>query len=306
MNILILGEEGFVGKSLKSSLIDEGHHVIKGVSKQTGTNLLSYESTLEALKENSPDIVINCAAHVGSVHYGMERPATIFHENMMMVLNIFKAVSDFDPSTKMINLISNCVYPADAQIQQESDLWQGSPHFSALPYASTRRMILVMANSYHSENKIESKNLILPGIFGPGNHTDIERVHALDGMIIRMLQAQRDNIEEFEIWGTGKPVREWCYIDDLVKVIKISLGLDFSIEPVNLANSKGYSILETAEITKEVIGYSGNLKLNSKFEDGAAIKILDDSKFKSIFGEFNFTDFSEAISKTAQYHKNLI
>jgi GDP-L-fucose synthase len=306
MKILILGEEGFVGKSLKKSFIEDGLHKVSGVSKQTGTNLLSYNSTLNALEEYDPDLVINCAAHVGSVHYGMERPATIFHENMMMVLNIFKAIKDFNPSIKMVNLISNCVYPANAEIQSESEMWEGSPHFSALPYASTRRMILIMADSYHNENNINSKNLVLPGIFGPGNHTDIERVHALDGMIIRMLKAKKEDLDEFEIWGTGKPIREWCYIDDLVKVIKTSIDLDFSNEAVNLANSKGYSILETAEITKEVINYKGALKLNTEFEDGAAIKILDDSKFKRIFGEFKFTDFSEAISKTAEYHKSLI
>lgn len=306
MKILILGEDGFVGSSLKKYLIKEGAHEVDGVSKKTGTNLLSYESTLDALKKFDPEVIINCAAHVGSVHYGMERPATIFHENMMMVLNIFKSVKDFNSNIKMVNLISNCVYPANADVQLESEMWNGSPHHSALPYASTRRMILIMADSYYQENNINSKNLVLPGIFGPGNHTDIERVHALDGIIIRMLKAKKENLEEFEIWGTGKPIREWCYIDDLVKVINISLSLDFSNEAVNLANGRGYSILETAEITKKVISYTGNLKFNTNFEDGAAIKILENTKFKDTFGEFKFTDFSDAVSKTAEYHKNLI
>ena len=92
MKILILGEEGFIGKSLKTFLLNEGSQEVVGVSKQSGTNLLSYESTYSALERHSPDVVINCAAHVGSVHYGMERPATLFHENMTMVLNIFIVV----------------------------------------------------------------------------------------------------------------------------------------------------------------------------------------------------------------------
>jgi len=306
MKILILGEEGFVGKSLKTFLLNEGSQEVVGVSKQSGTNLLSFESTYSALERHSPDVVINCAAHVGSVHYGMERPATLFHENMTMVLNIFKAVKEFDSQIKMINLISNCVYPSQAEIQVETELWDGSPHHSALPYASTRRMILIMAESYFQENGIRSKNIILPGIFGPGNHTDIERVHALDGIIIRMLKAKKAKENEFEIWGTGKPIREWCYIDDLVNVLSKSLSSEFSHSPLNIANGRGYSIAETAEITKEVISYPGKLKFNTNYEDGAPIKILDNSKFIEVFGNFKFTDFSDAVKKTAVYHEKLI
>ena len=307
MRILILGNTGFVGNAVLNNFSNEGAHQIFTYSRENGQNLLNYQKFENFLKEIQPEIIINCSAHVGSVHYGLKYPANIFHDNMQMILNIFLAVSKVCQSAKMINLISNCVYPMNADIQKENELWNGSPHNTALSYASVRRMILIISESYYKQYKIKSVNLILPGIYGPGNHLNIERVHALDGIIIRMIKAYKNNDREFEVWGSGNPIREWCYIDDLTNLINIVVNknLEFD-EPLNLGQNKGYSIGEISNITASLLNYNGEIIYNTNYADGAAIKVLGNDNFLKHFNEFNFTDIKVGIKNTIDHIINKI
>ena len=283
MKIIVLGGHGFVGKSLARRLLDYPYEIFP-LSRVDGLDLTDLDSTKKYFSDIKPDVIVNCAAHVGSVHYGLKYPASIVHDNMMMILNLFKAAQEECTNAMMINLIANCVYPMHSDIQKESEMWEGMPHKTALPFASTRRMIYVVSKSYMEQFGLKSKNLVLPGVYGPGNHTDIERVHALDGIIIRMINALNSNNEEFEIWGTGKPVREWCYIDDIITLLIKTMEIDKDIiYPVNIGQKKGYSIRELAEICAKIMDYKGKLVYNTDYLDGAAIKLLDNKEFQKIF-----------------------
>ena len=201
----------------------------------------------------------------------------------------------------------NCTYPMDAEVQSEPEWWNGQPHFSALAYASSRRMVYVIAACYKQQYNINSKDFIFPGIYGPGDHTDISRVHALDGMIIRTIQAKRKKQPEFEIWGSGKPVREWCYIDDIVQLMIRGLSIQEDLTyPVNFAQNKGYSIRELAEMIVEAVGYDKKLVFNTAYEDGAAVKVLDDKRFRELFPDFVFCDIKTGIQKSVKYYESVL
>jgi GDP-L-fucose synthase len=306
LKVVILGGHGFVGKNLVKEL-NESDSEVYPYSRDNGLDLMDLVCTNKLLLEVQPDVIVNCAAHVGSVHYGLKHPATIFHDNMQMILNLFKSVAESCPSTVLINPISNCVYPMEAEIQVESQLWTGMPHPSALPYASTRRMIYVISKSYLEENGIISRNLIFPGVYGPGNHTDTERVHALDGIIIRMIRAHRSSADTFEIWGTGKPIREWCYIDDIVSLVIKTIEMNGElIDPVNIGQKKGYSVRELAEMTAKTLGFEGKLIFNTDYPDGAAIKVLDNKRFREYFFGHEFMCIEEGISKTVKYYQSVL
>ena len=224
-----------------------------------------------------------------------------------MILNLFLVVSKTCRNAVLVNPISNCVYPSDADVQKEDQLWEGMPHPTALPYASTRRIIYVISKSYFEEKGIISRNLIFPGIYGPGNHSSIERVHALDGIMIRMIQAQRSDAENFEIWGTGRPVREWCYIDDIVNLLIKVINMDRElINPLNIGQKKGYSIRELAEMTAEALGFTGELIFNTNYPDGAAIKVLDNKLFSKYFKDYEFMPINKGISETVKYYQSIL
>ena len=306
MKIVVLGGHGFVGKAVVHQLNQSDHEVFP-LSRKNGFDLLDLKYVEKQFSNIQPDAIVNCAAHVGSVHYGLKHPATIFYDNMQMILNLFRAVSKTCPSTVLVNPISNCVYPMDADVQVENQLWEGMPHHTALPYASTRRMIYVISKSYFEEYNIISRNLIFPGVYGPGNHTDTERVHALDGIIIRMIRAHRSSADTFEIWGTGKPVREWCYIDDIVNLVIRTIEIEGElIDPVNIGQRKGYSIRELAEMAAKALGFKGELIFNTDYPDGAAIKVLDNEQFCKHFPSYKFMCIEEGISETVKYYQSIL
>ena len=306
LRIVILGDTGFIGKRLFQFLSAQKHEVV-GFSRESGLDLTDYKIVLEKLKSTSPNVIINCASHAGNVHYGIENPATIVNDNLMMVLNLYKAINQLQIDTEIINLLANCSYPGDAEVQTEKEWWNGIPHHSALSYASSRRMSYVISLGYFQQFGIITKNLVLPGIYGPGDHTDTDRTHALDGMIIRMIMAMKRNEKTFEIWGSGKPIREWCFVEDLLRIINMTIKKDINLQyPVNVGQKKGYSIKKSAEIIADLIKYDGTLMFNTNYADGAKVKILDNVNFKTIFHNFTFTDFKTGIEKTVDYYTKIL
>ena len=129
-------------------------------------------------------------------------------------------------------------------------------HGSVHSYGNAKRMIQELAACYAMQHGVRSVNFLVPNTFGPGDHTDPNKTHALNGMIIRMLKAHRAGEERFEIWGTGRPVREWAYIDDVAEILVRGLRLEADLTyPVNIAQNHGYSIAETAGHIARAVGF---------------------------------------------------
>lgn len=306
MKILVLGGHGFVGKNLISSMEGMNREIIS-LSRRDGLDLTDYSKPQKYFTDIKPDVIFNCAAHVGSLHYVTTYAAEVLHDNIQMTLNIYKAVKEVCPEARIINPLSNCSYPGDANIHFEPDWWKGEVHDSVFSYANAKRMIYVISKNYNKQYGIKTINFLVPNAFGPGDYTDPNKTHALNGMIIRMIKAKRQGDKEFEIWGTGKPIREWGYIKDMVNILIEGLTIENDlIYPVNIAQNKGYSIKESAEMIKEAVGFEGELIFNTKYQDGAPFKILDDKKFRSIFPDFEFFDHKKGIEKTVEYYESVL
>ena len=269
MRIIILGGHGFVGKNLTSKL-EQTEHEIFPFSRADGLDLTNIDITKTYFKKIKPDVIVNAAAHVGSVHYVTTHAADVIYDNIQMILNIYHALRDIRPDAKVINPLSNCSYPASADIQRESEWWNGEVHESVFSYGNYKRMAYVISKCYNKQYNINSINFLFPNTFGVGDSADPNRTHALNGMIIRMIKAQKRGDSEFEIWGTGNPIREWCYIEDAVNILK------------------------------------GKLVFNTKYQDGDPIKILDDRNFKSIFPNYEFYDHKKGIEETVEYYKSIL
>jgi GDP-L-fucose synthase len=119
-----------------------------------------------------------------------------------------------------------------------------------------------------------------------------------------MLTAKKNKESKFEIWGSGKPIREWGYIKDIASLLVQSIQLKEDVlYPVNLAQKKGYSIKESAKIIADLIGFGGKIEFNKKYQDGALRKVLDNKKFKKFFPKFKFTEHTQALKETVEYYK---
>jgi len=304
MRIIILGGHGFVGKNLVKFLEGSNYEVFP-LSRADGLDLTDLSCAKKFFQKIQPNAVFNCAAHVGSLHYVSEFAADVIFDNVQMALNIYKIISDVCPDSKIINPLSNCSYPGEANIHYEPDWWKGEVHDSVYSYGNSKRFIYVISRNYYRQYGIKSINFLVPNTFGPGDYTDPNKTHAINGMIMRMILAHRKGEKKFEIWGTGKPIREWGYIKDIVTLLSKSLAMEAGlISPVNIAQNKGYSIKESAEFIAQAVGFEGKLIFNSKYADGAPIKVLDDEKFRSLFPDYEFYDHMKGIQETVQYYES--
>jgi GDP-L-fucose synthase len=303
LKILVLGGSGFVGSNLIAAL-NQTEHQITSLSRTDGLDLTDYASTEKHFARIAPDVIFNCAAHVGSVHYVTTYAADVVNDNVQMSLNIYKAAAKVCPQTKITNLLSNCSYPGVADIQTESRWWDGPVHESVFSYGNSKKILYIIAKCYAKQHKIKSVNFLVPNTFGPGDSVDPNKTHALNGMIIRMIAAQKNGDQQFEIWGTGSPIREWAYIDDVTNILIAGLNMETDLlEPINIAQNKGYTIKESAQFIAEALNFKGELVFNTKYADGAPIKILDDKKFRQLLPDFVFFDHKKGIAQTAEYYK---
>lgn len=306
MKILVLGGHGFIGQNLMNAL-RKTEHEAHPISRRDGIDLIDYTSVEKCFSVMIPDAIINCAAHVGSVHYVTTYASDVIYDNVQMALNLYRAAAKVCPNARIINPLSNCSYPGDSDIQREEDWWANEVHNSVFAYGNAKRFIYVISKCYEKQNGIISINFLIPNTFGPGDSTDPDKTHALNGLIIRMIKTERQGDKEFEIWGTGSPIREWAYVDDVVNILIEGLTIGENlIYPVNLSQNKGYTIKESAELIADSVGFKGKLTFNTAYQDGAPIKILDDARFRKLFPDFKFFDHQKGIDETVKYYKSVL
>ena len=305
--ILILGGFGFLGKNLNNEFSNTNYQIYNE-SRKTNCDMLNYETLFEKIKSINPDVIIHSAAHVGSISYVSNFAADVVHDNTLMYINLYKAVKEINPKILIINPISNCSYPGIIDIQNEENWWDGVIHQSVESYGNPKKMGYIISECYRRQYGIKTLNLIVPNAYGPNDHLDENRTHAMNGIILRMIKSQKYNDDKFVIWGTGNPIREWIYMPDVARIIKKILEENmFDLpNPINLGQEYGVSINDSVNLIKKILNYDVKIEHDLSKQDGAPIKVLGKSKFNGFFGDFKFTDYEVGILKTINYYKTKI
>lgn len=301
MKILVLGGSGFIGSNLINSLNKTEHNVLS-CSKSSGVDFRDYNQISKELVKSQPDIIFNVASHGGSLHYVKEYAGDVFFDNVQMALNLYRAVKEFSPNSKIINPFSNCSYPGSSDIQVEENWLDGDVHPSIFSFGNSKRSIYYLSKCFYEQYGIKSVNMLFANTYGPGDSTDPNHTHALNGMVIRMLQAKKNGDKEFVVWGTGSPVREWTYVDDFIKALVSAVDIQHMEYPINVGQGKGYSIKESALLIQEAIGYDGDIVFDTSKTDGDPVKVMSESNFIKKFPDFKFYNHREGIKNTVNYY----
>jgi GDP-L-fucose synthase len=303
--IAILGGTGFAGRNVRNELEAAGLTVAV-FSRTTGCDLLDLPVVWARLDAFRPTHIVNCAAHVGSVNYVTDFAADVVDRNMRMLLNIYK-IAEQMRETVVVNPIANCAYPGVLDTYEEGSFWAGPIHPSVLSYGSTRRMIEVLSRCYHAQYGVRSANVIVPNMYGPYDSTNPNKTHALNALVIKFVQAGKTGASEVEVWGTGKPIREWLYVKDFARIVRhlIETKEDFQ-SPVNVAQDHGLSVSELVSIISAKVGYKGAIIKNTKFPDGSPKKVMNDRVFRSRFPDFQFTAFDQGLAETIEYYQKVL
>ena len=272
VRVLVLGDNGFLGKAVCAELLKRDISYL-GASRSTGLDLRISGGLDALIRTSGATTVINCAAHVGGIEYGLRNQESIFSDNSRMTINVLEECSL--TAVRLINPISNCAYPGEATIFRESEFWNGAVHDSVYSYAQTRRFLVAGSSIYQKNSGLDVLNIVFPNIYGPGDHLDPVKAHALGGIIARMIQNVKSGETEFKVWGTGRPIREWMYISDAATALVSAVYSDSSNEILNLGIGKGISIADLVDVVAKYIDFHGQITFDESKPDGAPEKIME-------------------------------
>lgn len=304
--VLLLGHRGFLGCAIRSEFAAAGH-ALAMASRATGCDLLDRDSFEQVMNAERPDVVINCAAMVGSLKYVSDHAAEVLQTNLQMLLNIYDVLGRCHLDTALIQPIANCFYPGDASVLREEEWDRGPVHPSVLAYGSSRRTALILGECYRRQHGLRSVFLIAPNMYGPNDSPDPEKAHALNALAAKFVKAGREG-KGVEIWGTGTPVREWLYAPDFARLIREvieTLDVRDYREPLNIAREEGITIRQLADMIARALNHRGEVRYNTSYPDGAPSKIMSQRRFRASFPNFTFTPFEQGVNETVRYYESI-
>lgn len=300
MTILVTGATGFLGKRV-CRLLEESGRDFERISLSLGTDLRDQGQATDAFQRIEPTAVLNCAAYVGGIQFGLQRPAEIFRNNMLMITNIFDAAHRTG-ARRVVNPISNCVYPRDKIYFREAEIWDGPLDETVMVYGLLRKMSWAGSWSYARQYGLETVNLVFSNMYGPGDHFDEQRSHALGALIMKTATAKRDDAPDVIVWGSGNAVREWLYVDDAAEAMVRGLDCPPTDQFVNVGVGRGTSIRDLAMQIRRQIGYEGELVFDTLKPDGAPYKTVDGTHGKELLEWAPRVSLDEGLTRTVSWY----
>ncbi len=281
MRIIVFGSNGLVGNSLRRVLDVNKNFKEIFYSSREDTDLFNIEDTSKTISSIQPDIVINAAAKVGGIHANNTERSKFLIDNIKININILESCIPFS-NTKVINLGSSCIYPLDAENPiSEKSFMTGKLEPTNSPYAMAKLTAIELGNSLRIEHGHKIINLMPTNLYGPNDNFSKESSHVIPGLIRRMVDAKNKSSKEFQIWGSGKPLREFLYVDDLAKAIEFIIENDIDENLINIGSGEEISILDLAKKIRTVVNFPGELIFDSSKPDGNPRKLLDSSLIDS-------------------------
>lgn len=302
--ILVAGDSGFLGNRVCEMLEEQGTPYARA-SRTSGTDLTDFDQTLAIMEKVKPTAVINCAGHNGNIHFGMTYTGEIFRNNMLMVVNLMEACR-LAGVPRLINPIANCTYPAKATTFREAEYWDGPLHDSVQSYGMVRKAATIGGYAYNNQYGLEVMNVIMSNMYGPGDHFDEERSHALGGLVMKTVKAKKEGAAQIEVLGTGSPMREWLYIDDGAQALIKAIDAPAQVKPFNIGLEEGVTIGELAQMIVDHVGFEGELYFNTDRPDGAPYKVMDGSHGTEVLGWTPETRIRDGLKSTIDWYLDSI
>lgn len=301
--VTVTGGAGFLGKHIVQRLRDAGAQVF--VPRQKDYNLTTLEGCLRCLTENTTDILFHAAAYYGGIGINVSEPGFLYYRNLVMGANLMEAAR-LTKVERVVNIGTACSYPGFLEGDlKEDDLWAGPCHPSVVNYGLTKKMLAVQGTAYKKQFGLDSIHLILTNLYGPGDSYNPERSHVVAALVRKWVEADLENRPEIEVWGTGKPVREFIYVEDCADAI-VQAGEKYTNTdmPLNIGTGIGTTIRELVETLNDVTGFKGKLNWNSEKPDGAMRKVLDVTRMQEALGGWTPpTTLRAGLEKTVSWYR---
>ena len=292
--IYVAGHGGMVGSALVRTLKSQGYNNIITRS-HSQLNLCSQSDVRDFFEEEQPDYVFLAAAKVGGIVANSSYPADFMYDNMMIEMNVINSAWKTN-CKKLLFLGSSCIYPRMApQPMSESCLLTSELEKTNEAYALAKISGLKYCEYLNIQHGTEYISAMPTNLYGPNDNYHPQNSHVLPALIRRFHQAKEENASEVVCWGTGSPMREFLYVDDLADACVFLMNNYTGNETINIGTGKEVSIKELSELTAKIVGYHGEIKWDTSKPDGTPRKLLNVSKLKSLGWTYK-TDLEEGIT----------
>jgi GDP-L-fucose synthase len=301
--VYVAGHGGLVGAAVVRRLKRAGFEnlILKTHKEMDLTRQVSVETFFE---EEQPDYVFMAAAKVGGILANASWPADFIYQNLLMETNIIHA-AHVHGVKKLLFLGSSCIYPKHCpQPMKEEHLLSGYLEPSNEPYAVAKIAGIKMCQAYNRQYGSRFISLMPTNLYGPGDNFDLKSSHVLPALIRKFHEAKIPGNASVEIWGTGKPRREFLHVDDLADACLFLMNHYEDSEIVNVGVGKDLSIRDLAEMIAGVIRFDGDLMFDVDKPDGTPLKLLDVSKLAALGWQAKIP-LKEGIRRTYQYYTSI-
>lgn len=303
MRILVTGGNGFLGQALQREFAKFPEHRVDFPTRAQCN--IEVGSLLSRYLANGPyDCILHAAALCGGILANKENPAKFIAVNLAMGLNVYEAARQHR-IPYIYALGSTCEYPMYCPTPfREDDLWSNYPEQTNAPYGVSKRVLLVLQNSYRESYGIKGTHLIPANLFGSHDHFDLKNSHVIPALINKFVTAQSNNSPEVHCWGTGEATREFLYVEDAAEAIVKTVLMQVDHEkPINLGTGCEISIKDLAYLIAKLVGFQGKIIFTGEVSDGQPKRRLDVSRAKELLNFEANTSLENGLDKTIAWYK---
>jgi len=302
-SVVVTGGNGFLGKAVVNLLTVKGCKKIF-IPRSKKYDLRKASAIKRMLKEASPDIIIHLAAVVGGIGANRENPGKFFYDNLMMGVELMEQARRFGVE-KMVAVGTICAYPKFTEVPfKEKDLWVGYPEETNAPYGLAKKMLLVQSQAYRQQYDFNSIYLLPVNLYGPNdNFFPQYSSHVIPAVIKKCFDAKNAGKKFITVWGTGRPTREFLYVDDAARGIILASEKYNKSEPVNIGAGFEISIKNLVKLITKLTQFEGEIVWDQSQPDGQPRRCLDVSYAKQEFGFQAKISFEEGLRKTIKWYK---
>lgn len=305
--VIVTGATGFIGRALMQKL----QSIVGPNGKVIGLG----SNDLDLANRNAVfewfdrmhwafdcDHIFHLAALYKAGGWPVEHPATQFHVNMSINVNLLEAWARFFPKAKLTSILSYCMYPPHDQAHPETELWGTEPEDYLFSYAFTKKAMLIGQRAYRQEYDLNCTSVILPTVYGPGD-SFAENSHVMGALIGKFVRAAQLGKEKVEVWGDGQQEREFLHVSDAIDgMIKAAQKSDRDV--LNLGTGQAYSIKRIAEMIQRSASFTGEIQYNPTRFVGVKKRLLDVSRVKQAIGWMADITMEQGIHDTVQWYQS--
>lgn len=298
--IYVAGHTGMVGSAIMRRLKSAGYTNI--ICRMHSEIDLTRQSDVEKFfAAEKPEYVFVAAARVGGIHANSAYPVEFAAENAYIGLNVITAAHN-NSVKKLLYLSSACCYPNSAEMPiKESDLLNDVPEKTNEAYAMAKNLCLRLCEYYKREYNDDFVAVMPANCYGEGDSFDPQNSHVIPSLIMKYHNAKLNGIKQIELWGSGKPLREFIYVDDLADACVFVMNNYSGTEHINIGTGEEISILELARLVSKTVGYEGKIVCDTTKSDGKMRNFIDSSKLLGLGWKPKYT-LDEGLKKIYDYY----